>query len=132
MSTQEQTNYEWQDEVGRTIFEGLNLDDEEFAAVRRQGFVSRETRKGRTTVFKLRFRVNGQQRVKFVTTNPVMAAALERELRQLQRSKDKDLTLRSLNREASQLLRQCKTRLAPLVEQAGLRFHGRALRCPRS
>ena len=109
---------------------GLNLDDEEFAALKRQGFVSRETRRG-ISVFKLRFRVNGRQRVKYVTTDPVVAAALERQLRQLQRAKDNDITLRSLNREARQLLRQCKNRLSPLVEQAGLGFHGRALRRPR-
>ena len=132
MSNKQQTNHEPDNETGRSHFEDLSLSAEETAAVRRQGFVSREIRKGRITVFKLRFRVNGQQRVKFVSTDPVVAAALEGELGLLRRSKDKDLALRSLNREASQLLRQCKSRLAPLVGQAGLRFHGLALRCPRS
>ena len=82
------------------------------------------------TVFKLRFRMNGRQRVKYLGVDARFANQVEQELGQLQQKRHDDRQLKRLNREASELLRSCKLYLEPLINAVGLRFHGLAIRQP--
>ena len=114
-----------------TTLARLGLTAEEIAAVKRQGFVSAEMRGRKCMVFKLRFRIDGRQRVQYLGTDPLVADTVREELRRLQNGKRMDKNLQSLINEANRLLRETKSQLLPFAEAAGYRFHGRALRRTR-
>src|SRR6185295_4287514 len=90
---------------GTRVLEELGLTRDEVAALKRQGFVSAEPRRKNIQIFKLRFRMSGRQQVRYLGCDPAVAAAVERELRGLQRAKHVDKKLRSRNRQASEFLR---------------------------
>ena len=58
---------------------GLQMTALELQALRRQGFVSREQR-GKRSYFKLRFRLLGQQRAKYIGSDPAVARQVQRNL----------------------------------------------------
>jgi hypothetical protein len=105
---------------------GLTLD--ELAALRRQGAVSREPRGRNCVVFKFRFRLAGRQRVMYLGTDAEQAEAVERELAEWQHSRHQSLEFARAHRTVARALRASKSRLEPLLEQAGYHFHGRAVR----
>jgi hypothetical protein len=106
----------------------LALSDEELNALTRQGFI-RSERRGRRTVFRLRYRVDGRQHVRYISPRDV--EALEAELATLQRRVRARRHLRSIAVLARQALRDRKMTLAPLLEARGLHFHGHQIRpCP--
>ena len=78
------------------------LNDEELRALSRQGFVHSE-RRGTKTIFRLRFRVDGRQRVRYVARHD--AAAIEAELALLQFQVRAHRRLTRLAALARQLLR---------------------------
>ena len=108
---------------------GLGLSVEEIAALRRQGFVSREQRRGRT-LFKLRFRMPSErgQHVRYLGGDPAVAEAVRRELGQIQRVRKMDLKLGKLRRKIAESLRCRWSSAAPQFKLLGYRFHGRTLR----
>jgi len=108
----------------------LGLDAEAIAALRRQGFVSREMRRGRT-LYKLRYRIASRQVVRCLGTDSERAGRIEAELSRLQRSRKHDLALSELVRKNNAELREVKRRTEPLVAELGYVFHGRELRRPR-
>jgi hypothetical protein len=107
----------------------LGLSVEEIAALRRQGFVSREQRRGRT-LFKLRFRMppDGRQHVRYLGVNPAVAEAVRRELAQMQRVRRLDLELGKLRRKIAEELRDRWKSAAPQFKRMGYQFHGRTIR----
>ena len=107
----------------------LGLTAEELQAVRRQGFVAREHRRGQL-VFKLRFRMPpaGKQHVRCLGSDTAVAEAVRQELAQIQRPRHLDLQLGKLRPQIGQKLRSDKARLAVQLEQAGYYFHGLAVR----
>jgi hypothetical protein len=107
----------------------LRLDVKDLAELARQGFVSTEWR-GKRTRYKLRFRRRGRQVVRFVG-GPQEVALIEQELAKLQSRHRLQLELKTLDRLARQELRDSKSRLMPLIEREGFKFHGRAIRRPR-
>ena len=113
-----------------TALERLRLTAEELGAVKQQGFVSQE-RRGGSVIYKLRFRLDRRQRVRYLGTDQVTADRVAQELDHLRLPNQLDRKLRDLNWEANRLLRESKRRLEPVVAQAGLKFHGFALRKPR-
>ena len=120
-----------QKEAEPTILAELGLGPAEVAALKRQGFVSSEIRGQGEIVYKLRFRQDRRQRVKYLGADRDRALRLEQALRELQQCRRKALALGRLNREAAKLLRDGKRRVQPLLNSAGYRFHGRAIRRPR-
>ncbi len=110
----------------------LALTPAELAAIRRQGFVGCERRRGRV-IFKLRFRMppEGKQCVRYLGRDPAMAEALRQELAQIQMIRRLDRELRKLNRQIGRKLRSGKERVAGQLEQAGFHFHGSAIRRKR-
>jgi hypothetical protein len=107
------------------ILNRLALSDEELHALTRQGFIRSERRRQRT-IFRLRYRVDGRQHVRYVS--PRDAEALEAELATLQKRVRACRRLRSVAVLARQALRDRKMTLAPLLEARGLHFHGHQIR----
>lgn len=120
-------------QAGRSnsLLEQVGLTSEEIAAVKCQGVVCQEARGRKSSIFKLRFRVDGRQRVQYLGSDPAYAETVREELRSIRKGKLMDKRLRSLVSEAKRLLRQSISRLQPLVEPIGISFHGRALRQAR-
>jgi hypothetical protein len=104
---------------------GLGLSSDELTALARQGFIRSEMRGSKKT-FRLRYRVNGRQRVRYVSPNNV--AALEAELASWQRQVRARRKLNGLSALARMMLAHRKTVLAPLVDARGYHFHGHQIR----
>ena len=111
------------------LLAGRGLTAAELAALRRQGFISRERRRGQV-VFKLRFRMppEGKQCVRYLGCDPVVAEAMRQELAEIQRIRRLDRDLGELNRQIGRKLRSGKERIVAQLEQAGYRFHGSTIR----
>jgi hypothetical protein len=103
----------------------LQLGDEDLRILTYQGFLSRETRRGKD-YFKLRFRRDGNQHVKYVSAG--QAAAVHVELEELQGAIRLKRNLAAATRAARQALRQTKRNLQPVLTTCGLAFHGLAIR----
>jgi hypothetical protein len=112
-------------------FARLGFNPAELAAIKRQGSIHQEVRGKHTIVFKLFFRLEGRQRVKYLGTDREQVSLLQQYLEQLQDNRLQTAQVRTACRAAAQLLRETKQRLAPWVARAGLRFHGRTIRQPR-
>jgi hypothetical protein len=103
----------------------LQLGDEDLSMLARQGFLNREVRRGHE-VFKLRFRRDAKQCIKYVSVSQVAAVRVELDkLQSITRLKRK---LAAVTREAKRVLRQTKPSLQPILESHGLAFHGLAIR----
>jgi len=100
-------------------------------ALKQQGFVAAEYRHDRGPYFKLRYRVNGRQRVVYLGTNAWLADEIRRELAQLQADRRGDRELARLADEAHDVLRKSKQRLEGELRRVGLKFHGYAIRRSR-
>ena len=106
----------------------LALSPDQRRALSRQGFVAAEYRGTNGRYFKLRFRYQGRQAVRYLGTNREVADRIQRELVELQAGTRLDRTLARLAREVQEALRRTKRRLEPYVEDIGYRFHGFELR----
>ena len=118
--------------VGHTATEtpclaALRLTGDDLTALRRQGFVTAE-RRGKRIYFKLRFRRDRQQVVRYIGSDPDKAEAVQRELDHLQEDRKKELELSRLTEKAKKMLRKSKWVLAPLLAEEGFAFHGRQIR----
>jgi hypothetical protein len=120
---------EWLAPQAYPLLNRLKLSDEVLGALTRQGFI-RSERRGTKTIFRLCYRVEGRQHVRYVS--PRDAKALEAELRSLQRqilARRRLAVLAALGRRA---LRDRKLKLAPLIEARGYHFHGHQIRRRRT
>lgn len=108
----------------------IGLTDSE--ALARQGFVAAEYRSGtggrRGPYYKLRWRCGGRQRVRYLGRDAEFAEKVRDVLHHHQRRVRTRARLRKLARRARARLRQAKSRLAPLLAERGLYFHGYAIR----
>ena len=115
---------------GAVEFEALGLTSEETAALKHQGFITGEPRGGRI-IYKLRFRMNGRQRVRYLGNDSRRAGCIEQFVKSLQRGRRIKKELQDLDRKVAKNLSTMKQRLQPFLDQAGLKFHGLAIRRPR-
>jgi hypothetical protein len=93
--------------------------------------VSEERRGNGTVIYKLRFRLEGLQRVRYLGTDRARAENVLQALAALQRVRDLSQRIRAACRESAKALRRGKRRLSPILEQAGYKFHGLAIRRTR-
>lgn len=107
---------------------GLALCEEDFLALGHQGFVSKELRRNRT-YYKLRYRVRGRQRARYVRADQV--ATVEDELCQLQAQVRLHKRVRAHVRQARSLLRATKQKHRDLLAEDGHAFHGYEIRRSR-
>jgi hypothetical protein len=106
----------------------LALSQEELRALARQGFVAVEYRGHRGPFYKLRFRVDGRQAVKYLGQDVRFAARIRHELASLQARRRHVLELRRMSAEARKLLRETKRDLSGQFKEAGFTFHGLEIR----
>ena len=95
-----------------------------------QGFIAQEWRHGRA-VYRLHYR-DANRRQRAVNIPAADLPAVELELNELQRSRRVKRRLAELDRRRRQLARDRKMLLAPLIAERGLKFHGHAIRAPRT
>jgi hypothetical protein len=107
----------------------LGLTDSESIALRRQGFVSRERRRGKVHR-KLRFRVDGRQRVVYIA-DAQLADAVDLDLRRLQHWVRVRRRLAELHRVAIRQRRRMKVQLLPHLVAASMHWHGYSIRKSR-
>jgi hypothetical protein len=108
----------------------LTLTESDLRALRRQGHVAAERRNNRT-IYKLRFRVAGRQKVRYLGSDPEVAKSVAEELRGLQRPTRQERALRRLLTEVARYRRDFKAALIPHVQEIGCTFHGFEIRRPR-
>ena len=105
----------------------LQLPDQALAALRTQGFVRAEPH-GRKRIYKLRFRLDGRQHVRFLGDDEELASTVQRELRVLQRDARDQRQFTDLRRRTRHILRQSKSALEGMLEEHGFHYHGQAIR----
>ena len=107
----------------------LRLTAADWEELAHQGFVSEE-RRGRRKYYKLRFRSGGKQVVRYIGSAD-RAATVHRELKILQAETKVVRELKARAKIANKMLRESKLAMEPVLENAGLAFHGLAIRRPR-
>jgi len=112
---------------------GLGCGEQELAALCRQGFLSREQRTPeQAPIYKLRYRMGGRQRTRYVGSNLVFVEQVRNELAVLQAAAKRAHKLQQLLRQARRALRRAKSKVAPLlVAESGYHYHGHAIRRKR-
>lgn len=105
----------------------LQVTCKEYEALKEQGFVSID-RRGKRHIYKLRFRYEGRQRVRYLGMCEKKAEAIRRELADLQQPHKSRLMIARLSNQACELMRRTKKDLAPLLEAAGYHYHGYEIR----
>lgn len=106
----------------------LILSEEQLDALASQGCLRPEIGARGKLYFKLRFRMQSKQLVRYVGNNSVFVAQIERELGELQNGTKADRQLRRLTRAARSCLKRTKRCLEPYLPLANCRFHGREIR----
>jgi hypothetical protein len=129
--SQKPSGHDFSSSPGHARLARLALSDVERAALEGNGFVSAEWR-GRKRRFKLRFRVGGKQRIRFLGHDPAVAASVAGALVELQRPKRAIQQLRAVCRAGRTIMRAGREQLTPLLAPHGVKFHGYALRRSRS
>lgn len=109
----------------------LGLAPDEMEALRSQGFVVSEMRRGEP-VYKLRFRIGARQRVRYLGKDNRLAEEVKAGLHDLQRGRSDQRELAVLARAASRQLAEAKRIMTPLLEEDGFHFHGQAIRQRRT
>jgi hypothetical protein len=115
-----------------SVLATLGLLAEQIAALAKRGSVCAEVRSNGQVYHKLRFRVDDRQHVRYLGNVPEFIEQVKAEIEQLQQRTRLRRELRHLTRAARQKLRASKSRLEPLLVDAGFRFHGMAVRKRRS
>jgi hypothetical protein len=106
----------------------LALGKEHLAALAKQGNLRADHSSPGRRYYKLRFRMNSKQCVRYVGNNPKFVDQVQRELIRLQATTKSRQQLHRLIREANECLRRTKHQLKPLLLLAGRHFHGREIR----
>lgn len=106
----------------------LGLNSEQLAALAERGSLCQEDHGGEKRYCRLRFRVGQRQQTRYVGSKQGFVAQVRRELMRLQAGGRSRRELRRLADKARRIARQKKRSLTPLLERAGLAFHGRAIR----
>jgi len=107
----------------------LGLDSTQLAALALRGTLRAEGSSQRKRYFKLRFRIDSTQCVRYVGCHPEFVARVEQELLRLQSASKSARELKKLTDEARSCLRSTTRDLAPNLRDVGRRFHGREIRC---
>ena len=117
--------------AGANVLARVALTPAQRASLARQGCIVEERRGARKRVFKLRFRHERQTVVRYLTSDPEIADAARAALAELQAERRAMRNLRRVVCEARRALRRTKDVSTPLLEAAGLAYHGLAIRHPR-
>ena len=108
----------------------LKLSADEIEELKSQGFVAEE-RRGKTVYFKLRFRLQGRQRVKYLGRDVAFVNMIRQELAVIQTPRRTLQHVERCGQHARTSLRQMKSELTPMLASYGYHFHGMAIRKTR-
>lgn len=113
------------------ILTRLGLSGDQLSALQRQGFLTVEDRGFAKPIYKLRFRLDGRQKVKVLGTDEHLVQQVREALEVLQRPRHAIRKLKQVEQRAQILVRETKRNAMPLLASQGLRFHGHVLRRTR-
>jgi hypothetical protein len=119
------------DRPGTHILDDLGIPPADQIALKHQGFISEEYRKERGLYYKLRYRMQGKQRVVYLGKDTAVADRVRDELAALQNARRSDQQLKQFTMQAHKLLRESKRRLEVDLEAAGFSYHGFEIRKTR-
>jgi len=105
----------------------LRLPERAMESLRTQGFVCAEPR-SRKQIYKLRFRLDSRQHVRFLGDDAEVAREVQAELNTLQREILSRRQFAELRRGLRNVLKQSKVSLQGLLEERGFHYHGQAIR----
>lgn len=106
----------------------LKLTPKDLAALAQQGFVVAEYREGRGPFFKLRFRRDGKQIVRYLGQSPDVAAAIRHELDVLRQDHQRLRRLLRWQAAARLAIRNSKAALQKHLGGTAYYYHGFAIR----
>jgi hypothetical protein len=109
----------------------LRLSRSQLETLETQGFVHEERRANDNSCFKLRFRFEGKQVVRYLGTDALRAEAVRNALARHQLVHRTLQRLRRDTHQANRMAREAKKNLLSLVEELGYKFHGFDLRAQR-
>lgn len=98
----------------------------------RQGWVSEQIRPSGATTYKLRWRIEGRQRVRYLGSDPAVAAHVRAVLIDMRCARRTERALAQLLRQARFQLAAIKRQLAPDLETIGYAYHGYTARRTRT
>lgn len=111
-----------------SVLTTLGLTKNQLRALSRQGCITAEYRGTSGPFFKLRFRYENRQVVRYVGKDVPRVERLRAELNDLQANRQLQIKLKHLTRHAWRVLRDSKRLLGPELTAAGFHFHGFAVR----
>jgi hypothetical protein len=115
-----------------SVLASLGLTNDQIAALTKQGSICADVRSDGQVYYKLRFRLDGRQHVRYLGNVSEFVERVRAELGRLQHRARLRQQLGQLTRAAGRNLRAAKSRLEPLLGDAGFAFHGMAVRKRRS
>ncbi len=98
----------------------LELSNEDYAGLARQGFVSKEQRGAGRPIYKLRFRRGSEQIVRYLGVGLVFVSQVQTELGALQQGQQLDRLLAQRTRAAGVMLRESKATTGARAGGSGL------------
>jgi hypothetical protein len=108
---------------------GLGFGEWELTSLCRQGFISREQRRPeQAPLYKLRYRLEGRQRVRYLGSDPAFIGVIRHELSVIQQTAKRHRKMQRVLRLARRGLRRAKSALAPLLATEDCYYHGFAIR----
>ena len=122
-------------QLARERLTGLGLGLKELESLRDQGFVAPEfrVRAGRRwgPYYKLRWRQNGRQRVRYLGTDESAVGEIRKALKTWQQPVRLEKEVNSLFRQTRKALKSLKDALTPQICDDGKKWHGYESRRPR-
>lgn len=110
----------------------LGLGDEELNSLRNKGYLTQDDRgHGHAGYWRLRFRHDRRTRTVYLGRDAGLVARVQQELSLLQTPFRLRRQCTLASQEGSQLLRDVKKRLGPLLQEIGFHYHGDTLRKTR-
>jgi hypothetical protein len=104
------------------------IDREDLAALAVQGFVSTEVRPSGQVTYKLRWRRDGRQRVRYLGSDPAVAARVQAAVETLQQPNRSNRLWKVFLAAAWQTSRNIKATLGQPMKEIGYVYHGHTTR----
>jgi hypothetical protein len=108
------------------------LGPEDRDSLARQGWISEQVRSSGARTFKLRWRVEGRQRVRYLGSDPAFAAHVRAILIDMQCARRTERQFAELLGQARRQLAHVKRQLAPELAARGYAYHGYTARRTRT
>jgi hypothetical protein len=115
-----------------SVLSKLNLLPSQLEALKVQGFITSERRRRRGLVYRLHFRMAGQQISRYLSTDPQVAAALQEFLTRHQVERRLKRRIRTRIRNVTTLVRAIKSHLGSQRTELGLHVPGLSSRQRRN